>query len=195
MTIIFVTYRTVSNSIIILWTFYVQWKSEFSRCTIYFDRPREYHLSKNDPTVHRPGDDRCQECDICARTIFRGEWRIATTHLERIRTAHSLTTRYWKCMVFSVCVYKQNSLSLLPLAVQQSCAQRQTRPPPRGSVCYLWTLHVMTMKNIIILGKEWGFSVLWKTIRVIAFHCQLWDKEACVDHVKDGHEAEAGWKA
>jgi hypothetical protein len=42
------------------------------------------------------------------------------------------TTRYAKCLMFSVCVQKQNRLSRPPIAVIYSPATRQTRPVPSG---------------------------------------------------------------
>jgi len=61
-------------------------------------------------------------------------WRItlATTHPDSICTVPSLTTRYAKCLTFSVCVLQQNRLSRPPIAVIYSPATRQTRPLPSG---------------------------------------------------------------
>jgi len=53
--------------------------------------------------VHRQIDAACYENDTRARARLRFE-RVATTHPASIRTVHSLTTRYSKCLMFSVCV-------------------------------------------------------------------------------------------
>jgi hypothetical protein len=53
-------------------------------------------------TTHRPGDDSCQQCDRCACTRFLGQSRIANVRPDGIRALDSLTTRYPKCIMFSV---------------------------------------------------------------------------------------------
>lgn len=58
--------------------------------------------------------------------------RLVTTHPESICTLPSLTTRYAKCLMFSVCVQQQNRLSRPPIAVIYSPATTLTRPLPSG---------------------------------------------------------------
>jgi hypothetical protein len=47
---------------------------------------------------------------------FIWSW-VATTHPETIRTLHSFTTRYSKCLMFLVRVYWQNCISRPPVTV------------------------------------------------------------------------------
>jgi hypothetical protein len=58
---------------------------------------------KSRVTVHRPGDDPCQECDRCACVKCHGECRVATIDPAWFRTVHTLTARYSKRLVSPVC--------------------------------------------------------------------------------------------
>jgi hypothetical protein len=54
--------------------------------------------------VQLQGEVSCLECDRCTWARFLSDWRVAIAHPESARTLHLITTRFYKCLMFSVCV-------------------------------------------------------------------------------------------
>ena len=73
----------------------------------------------------------CSEAVILILQYFTVIDEFATLHPVSILTVHTLSARYSKCFMFSVCVVTQLSIARYDDSAVAP-AQRQTRPPPRG---------------------------------------------------------------